>query len=55
MQVNKQITEAVQFESGSSNRGEFGVGVNLPPIAFQFGYQVVPNRDCAIWHDKEQV
>ena len=31
----KQITEAVQFESERSNvRGQFGVGVNLPLIAF---------------------
>ena len=26
--------EAVQFESNRSNRGQFGVGVNLPLIAF---------------------
>ena len=30
----KQITEAVQFEPGRSIRGQFGVGSNLPPIAF---------------------
>ena len=34
MIVSKQITEAVQFESRCSNRGQFGVGVNLPLIAF---------------------
>ena len=37
MMVNKQTTEVVQFESGCSNRGQFGVGFNLPLIAFQFG------------------
>ena len=26
--------EAVQFESRCSNRGQFGVGINLPLIAF---------------------
>jgi len=31
---NKQTTEAVQFESRCSNRGQFGVGLNLPLIAF---------------------
>jgi len=38
--------EAVQFESNRSNRGQFGVGFNLPPIAFH-GRGLLRIRYCA--------
>jgi len=57
MIANNQITEEVQFESGSSNRGQFGVGVNLPLIAFH-GRGSLRTRYCAttqeVTHRTEQ-
>jgi len=52
MEANKQIT-TVQFESGSSNRGQFGVGVNLPLIAFH-GRGSLRTRYCATTHEVTQ-
>jgi hypothetical protein len=34
MIVSKQMTEAVQFGTNQPSRKQFGVGSNLPPIAF---------------------